>query len=133
MGFYYSLLKPVFFFIVPGGQEAKYSGVFTFCQAILNWAPLLAFSLAYSLTDALVGGFIIMAAFQAAGCACLASVDMEQARAMVVSSGTLGLRADATAAADDDDAPANLAAAGGKRASCSIDRQPGAPGRLEKV
>ena len=29
-GFYYSLIRPVFFFIIPGGQEAKFSGLFTF-------------------------------------------------------------------------------------------------------
>lgn len=92
MGFYYSLMKPVFFYIVPGGQEAKFSGVFTFCQAILNWAPLLAFSIAYSLTDSLVGGFVIMACFMACGAACLLSVDMNEARAAVENSGTLELR-----------------------------------------
>ena len=41
-GFYYSLLRPVFFFIVPGGQEAKFSGLFTFSQ-------VSAFSLCRSL------------------------------------------------------------------------------------
>jgi len=33
--FFYSLLRPVFFFIVPGGAEAKYSGMFSFCQVKL--------------------------------------------------------------------------------------------------
>ena len=85
-------MKPVFFFIVPGGQEAKFSGVYTFCQAILNFIPLLCFFAAYEATGSLTWGFLIMAAFFGAGGCFFASVDMDKARAAVVDSGTLEIR-----------------------------------------
>lgn len=37
MAFYYSLLKSIYFFIIPGGQEVKFSGLFALFQVILSW------------------------------------------------------------------------------------------------
>ena len=84
-GFYYSLMKPVFFFIVPVGEEAKFSGLFTFCQAVLNWVPLLVFFIAYQQTGQFSYGLFIMTAFLITGGLFIKSVDMEEARGLVES------------------------------------------------
>mmetsp|Transcript_16208 Transcript_16208/g.21007 ORF Transcript_16208/g.21007 Transcript_16208/m.21007 type:complete len:548 (+) Transcript_16208:50-1693(+) len=89
MGFYYSLLKPVYFFITPGGQESKFSGLFAFFQTIISWAPLLGFSIALSVTGSMAGGFIIMAVFLFIGLLFLVNIDMEAAHEKALSCDTL--------------------------------------------
>ncbi len=84
MGFFYSLARPVYFFIIPSSQEAKYSGVYSCALVILSWVPLLALTLSYEATGSLSGGFNAMACFLAVGFVCIASVDMKDARARVV-------------------------------------------------
>ena len=95
MGPYYSLLKPVYFFIVPGGQEVKYAGLFSLAQVIISWAPLLAFTVAYEQTGSLAGGFHCMGAFLVVGGGLIASIDMEEARKTLLKSGTLEARSKA--------------------------------------
>jgi len=92
MAFYYSTLKPIYFFIVPGGEEAKFSGLFTLFQVIIAWAPLLFFSVAYEWTGSLAGGFHCLAVFMLIAGLIIYSVDVPEARKMVLRSGTLAIR-----------------------------------------
>ena len=101
MGPYYSLLKPVYFFIVPGGQEAKYAALFSMSQVIISWVPLLAFTVIYEGTGSLAGGFHCMAVFALVGGCLIKSIDMEKARSDVMKSGTLDMRAAAMGAASN--------------------------------
>jgi len=92
-GFYYSLNRAVYVYIIPGGEEAKYIGVNLCASNLLGWLPPLIFSqLNRALNDMRIG-LVVLAAFFPIGTAAIASIDMKDARGRVV--GTLAGRAGA--------------------------------------
>ena len=79
-GQYYSLKDSCFFFLVPRGQEAKFSGLFSFSTNVLAWLPLLMFTVLYSAFGSLSMGLFVMALFILFGGVVIASVNMQRGR-----------------------------------------------------
>lgn len=79
-GQYYSLVSSCYYFLVPAGQETKFAGSYNFSVNILNWLPLVAFTVLYSATGSMPSGLWVMALFVFFGGGVIACVDMRQGR-----------------------------------------------------
>ena len=80
MSGYYSLEKATYYFMVPHGLSAQYSGIGLFAGKILMWAPILAFFLMYEALDEMNWGMAVIGGFLLIGGACIWSVTMKEAR-----------------------------------------------------
>lgn len=90
MAFYYSLVTSTYFFLVPAGHEAQYSGLKGCARNVLAWLPTAAFSVLNEATGSLKWGFIVMAVMIVLGGALMASVDMRAGRALALAQGIGG-------------------------------------------